>query len=282
MTIEKILFPTDFSLHSDNALYYAVNLAGALGAGIVLFHCYTYPDVATDIPVEGMQEEMKAIERERHRRMAELIEYGSRINADVSFDAVLKYGNFTNHIAEVTGAHLIDLIVMSTEGAGMVKALTGGTNAAKVIDKSPCPVLVVPKYYSFEPIKHILFPSEYFDSDIKDIEWLSALAAPFQASITVVTVAGKKGVPGPVATDFESEVRKAVTYSPIEYASIDGEDIYEAIKEYTLKAGADLIVMATRQRNVLEKIYDPSLTRKMAYHTSIPLLAFHVEDIYQD
>jgi nucleotide-binding universal stress UspA family protein len=37
---------------------------------------------------------------------------------------------------------------------------------------------------------------------------------------------------------------------------------------------ADLLAIATRRRNIFEKLYNPSITRKLAQYTRIPLLAF--------
>ena len=73
METQKILFPTDFSPNSGNALYYAMHLAGALGAEIELFHCYTYPDIMSEGPIPRVDEEIKTIEKCK-AHMAELID----------------------------------------------------------------------------------------------------------------------------------------------------------------------------------------------------------------
>jgi nucleotide-binding universal stress UspA family protein len=283
MAIQRILFPTDFSTNSETALNYAANVAGALNAEIILFYCYQYPPIATEIPLEGLEEEVNAVEKENKKRMSELIEYGLKINSSLKFDSIILFGDFTNYINDIVKKRSIDLIMMSTQGAGPLKSFFLGTNAATVIAKSSCPVFVIPQFYSFEKITHILYPCEYFDSDIRNLHFLATIAEPFNASITIVNITEEDYLLQAIITKkFEREVKNKITYPHIDFVCLEGKNLEERITDYANKNDIDLIVMSTRHRTKFEKIYDHSLTEKMAYHTSIPLLAFHVEEIFEE
>jgi 4-hydroxyphenylpyruvate dioxygenase-like putative hemolysin len=50
--------------------------------------------------------------------------------------------------------------------------------------------------------------------------------------------------------------------------------IDEAIDHYTGVVKADLLAMFTHEASFYEKLFDRSMTRKMAFHSKVPLLAF--------
>ena len=51
----------------------------------------------------------------------------------------------------------------------------------------------------------------------------------------------------------------------------------EVVDVSTIKC-SDLIAMTNRYRNIFQKLFDRSLTKKMINHTHIPLMAFHVKE----
>ncbi len=63
--MKTLLVPTDFSSVSVNAMNYAVDMAQAINAGIVLLHVYNVPVSFTDSPVSPVStvsiEEIKKI-----------------------------------------------------------------------------------------------------------------------------------------------------------------------------------------------------------------------------
>jgi nucleotide-binding universal stress UspA family protein len=61
----------------------------------------------------------------------------------------------------------------------------------------------------------------------------------------------------------------------LQFAEVSSVDIFEGITTYIADHHVDMVAMLTRKRNLLERIFHKSMTRKMAYHTHIPLLAFH-------
>ncbi len=56
---------------------------------------------------------------------------------------------------------------------------------------------------------------------------------------------------------------------------IEKDDIEEGINKFLRKHPTDLLVMVARKRNFINKIFDPSHTKKMTGLTKIPLLVLH-------
>jgi K+-sensing histidine kinase KdpD len=59
-------------------------------------------------------------------------------------------------------------------------------------------------------------------------------------------------------------------------APLYGSQFEEAITTYISANNTGLLVMITHKRNFLESIFNKSLTKKMSYHTNIPLLSLPI------
>jgi nucleotide-binding universal stress UspA family protein len=56
---------------------------------------------------------------------------------------------------------------------------------------------------------------------------------------------------------------------------IVGKDILESIENYIKKEKIDIISLTTHKRNMITRLFNPSLARRMIFHTKTPLLIFH-------
>ena len=142
MPFRKILFPTDFSDPSREALRVAVDVARESGGTLTLFHAwdipvYSYaeamipPSVFSDIAAEA-EKELVAWKREAEKLGASKV--------------TTKLGNGTawDQIVEILKQDLsFDLVVMGTHGRTGLKHAFIGSVAEKVVRHAPCPVLVV-------------------------------------------------------------------------------------------------------------------------------------------
>jgi len=52
-------------------------------------------------------------------------------------------------------------------------------------------------------------------------------------------------------------------------------DLLQAIDRYIKENEINLLSLTHKKRSLLEKIFKPSMTAKVFYHTEIPLLVFH-------
>lgn len=137
----KILVTTDFSEVSDLALEAAIAQAGRDGGEIELLHVYEIPAwLAFDTVVAPSVEE-----RVREQITDALADRMERVKArGVNVTTQQLDGRPWDEIARRAREGRFDLIVMGTHGrTGMRHALLGSV-AERVIQRAPCPVLVVP------------------------------------------------------------------------------------------------------------------------------------------
>ncbi len=143
MEIKRILFPTDFSEGSSQALDYAVDMAKRYGAKLYLVHVLYDIGKAAGwyVPHASMDEMYKDIEKSAEK---ELSRFGlEEMRSFKGVERSVLKGVPHTEIVKYAKANKIDLIIMGTHGRkGMGRILFGST-ASQVVRYAPCPVLAV-------------------------------------------------------------------------------------------------------------------------------------------
>ena len=140
MKIEHILIPLDFSDHSKRALEYAAALRGKFPAQVTLLHVIE--------PFVGYGAELSIIpanldiDREDGAE-ARLKELAVTFGGDVVVNTVCLRGKPWHVICDWAADNKVDLIVMPTHGYSGLLHLWLGSVAERVVQKAPCPVLVI-------------------------------------------------------------------------------------------------------------------------------------------
>ena len=135
MNIECILCPTDLTADSDEALRYAIALARAYSAELILLHCDQGGDRPARRGAENQATQAIRAALEKHSGSADLegLEWKSLVvNCDDTGEA----------IAREAAKYAVDLIVMRSRRRPHRAALLGST-AESVSRTAPCPVLVM-------------------------------------------------------------------------------------------------------------------------------------------
>jgi nucleotide-binding universal stress UspA family protein len=141
MAAQRFLVPLDFSEYADQALDYAITLAGQLGARVTLLHVIQpLPlggvDMGVTLPFTYIQE----LEGEMQRSMESSLE---RVTAaGLEGEIVIVHGVPFHEIIETAKTQQVDLIVMGTHGRTGFQYVLLGSVAEKVVRLAPCPVLV--------------------------------------------------------------------------------------------------------------------------------------------
>ena len=141
MAAQRFLVPLDFSESADQALDYAITLAGKLGARLTLLHVMQLlpmggVDMGVTLPVAYVQD----LEAEIRRSLASRLERVT--TAGLEGDMVIVHGVPFHEILETSKALPADLIVMGTHGRTGLHHVLLGSVAEKVVQLAPCPVLV--------------------------------------------------------------------------------------------------------------------------------------------
>lgn len=142
MLPKNILVPTDLSVHAEEALDYACELAARLGATVHLVNVIGIP--ALGVPELGLALTATMIDSLVADNQNALDTLADRKRGQVTIGRVLlKTGDARDMIDQTALEVDADLIVMGTHGRrGVSRALLGSV-AETVVRTAPCPVLTI-------------------------------------------------------------------------------------------------------------------------------------------
>jgi nucleotide-binding universal stress UspA family protein len=139
-TFQKILVPTDFSPHAQEAFRVGQDLASATGATVVVFHVFRPPAVVSDgdrLLSAGARGETKDVWEELRKMQAK----DSAVR--VEHEVIVADRPDAEHILRIIQERGCDLIVMGTHGRTGLKHLLFGSVTEEVVRRAHCPVMVV-------------------------------------------------------------------------------------------------------------------------------------------
>ncbi len=189
-----------------------------------------------------------------------------------------KYDLAVNAIIETIKEKKTDFIVMGTKGASGIKEILMGSNTASIIEKANCPVIAIPEGAKFKGIKKITYATDYRESDVPALKNLIEIAKPFNAEILVLHASDDEFThfsEEVFMNEFMNKIQKKINYKKLVYKLVYGKHLTKVLDKHIEQNSPDLIAMSTRHRNMFDKIFGTSITKKMAYHTKMPLIVFH-------
>ena len=140
---QKILLPTDFSDHANEALGYATHLAQTHAGSLCLVHTYdlvpyALPEgpILDDVQLEAM--------RTAFRKQLDLLRRQAEAAGVSRVETLLLQGQAASEIVRLASEQHFDLIVMGTHGRTGLTHLLLGSVTEKVVRRAPCPVLTIP------------------------------------------------------------------------------------------------------------------------------------------
>ncbi|MCU0353608.1 MAG: universal stress protein [Cytophagales bacterium] len=274
--MKTLLVPSDFGTAAANALSYAGALATQTGGRVVVMHAYQVP-VLAPLPSGGAFAQAlpaKEIEAGFRSRLSDVIEHARRNHPQVTYEPLLLQGLLDDVLAEATRDIAADLVVTGTDGAHGLKQALAGTNSAEVLAKANCPVLVVPAEARFRGLDQIVFATDLAAAPVPETQLVADLARAYKSEISFLHIA--HGASREITENDWDAFGRRFPYDRISFHLHHGsESVEEGIRTFAGKLSADLIVMTTRRRGFWEAMFNPSQSKRMAYHTHIPLLVLH-------
>jgi nucleotide-binding universal stress UspA family protein len=141
--IRSILVPIDFSIHSKNALKYAVPLARQFDAALHLVYVVEPTIYPADLGFG--QVVLPGVEDELRQKGAEDLEalIEREIAGEVAATSSVRTGSPHQEILREADDREVDLIVVATHGHSGVEHMLFGSTADRVVRHARCPVLTV-------------------------------------------------------------------------------------------------------------------------------------------
>ena len=279
--MKKILVPIDFSQNAQNALNVAAEIALKSGATLALLHVNIAAIYATPISeyvaiskyiVEDQQYDESATTALEKLKLSLLAkpEY-----AGLDIQIRVEEGYLHTSVRNVAKEDAVDLVVMGTKGSSGMNEFLLGSNTEKVIRTAPCPVLAVPEHTKEFAPKVVLLPSTLKNDQSGVFRYLAKWDNMFDFRVKVLYLNN----PATLPTDGSAEARKNRFAEAAGLKKTDvimtTESLFEdsAILSASDQCNADMIVMATHQRQGLSHMMFGSITEDTVNHSHIPVLS---------
>lgn len=266
--MKTILVPTDFSEAAKNAAEYAINLAKVLNTKVTLFHVYHVPLPISEVPLMVITPDELQRENEAHLKK-EAAHLQKKTGVEVKY--LTKMGLAVDEILEEEKN--ASLIVMGMKGANKLSEALIGSITTETLRKAKTPVLVIPEKTEYKKPEKIVFAYDYDPrTDVHTLDALKNFMKPFGSKIYIVNVKQKKES---VTVEKTTEIKLENELSDVEhfYYFPEKEDLVDGINEFVKNKHADMIAMIPHRYSLFERLFHTSISKKMAFHTHVPLLA---------
>jgi len=289
--IRKILVPVDYSECSEFACRYAIKIACKVGAEIKFFHTYYSPAFdlielagAVQTQTQLREEVTQNLEETEKATITGFIQKMKNYIGECGLPATIFSYSITpgipeDEIIQFSEEYEPDLVVMGTRGKGRGMGSIMGSVTAAVIDRLSFPIIAVPEKYIFvgeRNVKNVLYVTEFDESDFLSLKKLMNITEQLDLDIHCVHIGENPNAWDQVRMDgLMSYFSKSYGKSQVTYNFINQKNLLEDLDNLIKEKNINILSLTSHQRNIIEKLFRPNITKKLFYHTGIPLLVFH-------
>lgn len=274
--MEKILVTTDQSMNSRAAIRFAINLANARKADLIVLNVYELMQPYTWTPDEFDLYRQDFEKKTKARITALVNKIAKPLKCPgAGFEVALVNNiNVTDGIIQFTEKVHCSYLCIATRGAGFVGKIFG-THTSQLIARSNVPVISVPSGYRSKALHKVLYATDMTDYEPEMLQVLD-FVRPLGAGLATVHVAAVDGQK-PDGTYIEKTIRKKFKYR-INLFNREWDmpgAILKGIREEAIRYKPSAIVFFTHQsRPILAKLLLPSNAAELSFYSKIPIISF--------
>ncbi|MDO4754722.1 MAG: universal stress protein [Parabacteroides sp.] len=284
----KILIPIDFSDYSIKACEIGFHHAHVIGAEVMLLHAYYSPYFPSAIPigdtmayqmdeVESLENIIKRVRRDMEN-ICTLIDRKVKAGElpSVNYDYVMREGLPEEEIIAYAKEYRPSFIVMGTRGKSRKEADLIGSVTGEVIDVNKAPVLAVPEQVPFNDlseVKHIAFATSFQQRDLIAFDRFMEVMKPYSVHIHLFNISTSRNEWNEIRlTGIDAYLKKQYPDATISHTVLADGDLLLAVEKFVRDEQIDMIAISSYRRNAFARIFNPSIARRMLFHTDTPLL----------
>lgn len=260
--MHRVIIPVDFSDTALNAArFVGLMLAGKADALVILYH--NFKDNEDE---EMCKNYLESLKMELHHK------------GDLNVECITEMGgDLIDNLSRLAQTRTATLIAMGITGRTAMGQKLIGSNTLKMVDKSLIPVLIIPSDATFAGINNVAFAS-----DFKEVErttptaFICSVLEMFQPTLHIVNVDPNHYVA--ITDECKQEKEKLQnmfgSYKP-EFYFLAMNDFYDAMDNFVKDYNIDMLVTVPRRHSNSSNLFRSTHTKRLAYHSNIPLMAAH-------
>ncbi len=283
VTLDTILFATDFTSNSERAGEYATAIARRFGSTIELAHVFdpsvvsTYDDAIISLPVDT-----------RRRVMEERLGLWQQtfLSAGVKTKLRLIDGHRpARDLLDAARKDHVDLIIAGTESKTGLERLLLGSTAEEIIRNAECPVLTVGPRASLGTtlplsFRSIVYATDFSPQAAKGATFALAFAEDSGARLLCCYVADVEeedpAIRAAKDAEFTRALKRMIPHSSYDWCNpecvVEHGNAEDAILGLAKRAHADLIVLGARKSTFWLNRVSRGLTPQILANATCPVL----------
>lgn len=282
--MDTILCLTDYKENSDQTLRFACHFANRLHSTLIFAHFFEAAGAALEEDGSSSLIRQIGTEPAGEKHTAELQKLKGFIQQHsteyLSPQADLRYlvagGSPLDHLPILFQEYDPDLIVMGMRNRTGLADRLFGTLARKMIDKTLCPLLLIPPESTFREIHRMVYATDFGYKNLHAIEYLMHWSDLLEAQLHLVHVSEDPEDSAWAESQME-KIRRTYEdeneHNRMQFSILSGE-LQEALENFIEAARSDMIALTTHTRGYWEKWMASSLAKDLAEEVEIPLLVF--------
>ena len=287
----KILIPVDFSGYSMKACEFGFNFANEIHAEIVLMHVYFSPiympslQYATEgygVPMErdvGIKSMLESIHTQLNKLTEEIKNRISKGEMpDVKYTCLLREGVPEEEILHYARFEKPLMIIMGTRGQGEKELDLIGSVTAEIIERSPTFVYAIPEYTkskNFREIQKVAFITNFDQRDLIAFDSLITTFQDYKFKISFIhlnTDEHRRTWNEIKLAGIKKYFKKQYPQLDICYNVVTEDHLLSNLDDYVKQEQIDVLCITNYKRNIFARLFNPSIARKMIFHSNTPIL----------
>jgi nucleotide-binding universal stress UspA family protein len=285
-----ILVPVDFSSNSEKACKMAFNIASHLQVKLVFIHSFINP-IIHSIPFSDVYAYDSAlltkVEYAEENANTNFKKFVSKMSGEIGSEKwdkldpefIIKSGYADEDILAYAHENNSQLIVLGSTGNSKHNE-TIGSVTVDIMYNAKVPVLVVPENTPDIELEHfskVLYATNFDEKDFVALDKLMSILYPFNIKVVCAHVGQPKGNGWDLAklNGMKDVLVEKYRSEAFECRLIVGDDTLDSLENFIKEEKIDILSLTTHKRNMISRLFNPSLARKMVFHTNTPLLIFH-------
>lgn len=260
--MHRIIIPLDFSDTSMNAARFVSKMvAGQPDTQIILYNNYAH-----DSDYEINKTYLESLKQELLDKGDAIVEYEME-----------KGGDLIDKLDKLAHTRRATLIAMGLTGRSDMQQKFIGSNTLKTVDRSLYPVMIIPPDATFTEIKNVAFASDFEDvENSTPAALINSVLEIFNPKLHVVNVNPEHYISINEKCQTQKE-KLAEMFAPYEkdFYFITMYDFQDAISNFLTDYQIDMLITIPRHHTGHSGLWKNSNTRKLAYHSHIPILTAH-------